>query len=471
MKKSIGFREIICIISVFTFLHKANAYDPKQGNIWYFGLEAGINFNTIPATPLTDGLLTTWDNSTAIADYNGNLLFYSNGETVWNKNHQVMSNGTGLAGSTTGGQCAMIVPQPESSLYYYIFTTSEFASGAGFCYSKVDKSQQSGLGAVFIKNQPLITPATEKMACIYNFSDGFWWVLAHEWSTNNFRAYRLSAFGLDTIPVVSSVGAVHTGGSYGYSHNAMGQMNFSPDGSKIALALYMSGISEIFDFDMSTGIVSNPITINTGTGSFGVEFCPNGRKMYTSKLYGSDVYQYDLSVFNQAAISASSTLIGTIPPVGGYAEGYLQLAPDGKIYLAYDNTTSLAVIDQPDLPGTACDFIGAGFSLAGKHSRVGLCNYIFRQNLVPTVISDLLLSNELIAFPNPTNGYLTLSATESELGNFKFEIIDAVGRIVENGEINFEKYSKINMSDFPNGVYTIFIEDNRKKYSLKLIKN
>ena len=87
------------------------------------------------------------------------------------------------------------------------------------------------------------------------------------------------------------------------------------------------------------------------------------------------------------------------------------------------------------------------------------------------MISDLLLSNELIAFPNPTNGYLTLSATESELGNFKFEIIDAVGRIVENGEINFEKYSKINMSDFPNGVYTIFIEDNRKKYSLKLIKN
>ena len=46
-----------------------------------------------------------------------------------------------------------------------------------------------------------------------------------------------------------------------------------------------------------------------------------------------------------------------------------------------------------------------------------------------------------------------------------------LGITFPNGEINFEKYSKLNMSDFPNGVYTIFIEDNRKKYSLRLIKN
>lgn len=81
----------------------SNAYYPKQGNIWYFGDYAGIDFNGSTPVALTNSALFTYDCASAISDPAGNLLFYSNGVTVWNKTHQVMNNGTGLLGNQSGG--------------------------------------------------------------------------------------------------------------------------------------------------------------------------------------------------------------------------------------------------------------------------------------------------------------------------------------------------------------------------------
>ncbi|MGO8056139.1 hypothetical protein, partial [Rhizobium leguminosarum] len=56
------------------------------------------------------------------SDKNGNLLFYTNGIDVWNRNHEIMPNGTGLFGSQTSTQSGIIVPQPGSDSIYYVFT-------------------------------------------------------------------------------------------------------------------------------------------------------------------------------------------------------------------------------------------------------------------------------------------------------------------------------------------------------------
>ncbi len=66
----------------------------KEANIWYFGRNAGIDFNTTPPTALTDGEINTLEGCTTFSDKNGNLLFYvgapnstSNLLTVWDKTH------------------------------------------------------------------------------------------------------------------------------------------------------------------------------------------------------------------------------------------------------------------------------------------------------------------------------------------------------------------------------------------------
>ena len=64
-----------------------SVFSQKQANIWYFGKNAGLDFNSGTAIPLTDGAMNTWEGCASIADPNGNLLFYTDGITVWNKNH------------------------------------------------------------------------------------------------------------------------------------------------------------------------------------------------------------------------------------------------------------------------------------------------------------------------------------------------------------------------------------------------
>src|SRR5262245_41029728 len=86
----------------------------KQNNTWYFGGQAGISFNTSPPTALTNGALSTLEGCAAISDAKGDLLFYSDGVTVWNKDHQPMVNGTGLEGHASATQAAVIVPLPYS---------------------------------------------------------------------------------------------------------------------------------------------------------------------------------------------------------------------------------------------------------------------------------------------------------------------------------------------------------------------
>ena len=53
-----------------------------EANIWYFGNNAGLDFNTNPPTPLTNGALNTSEGCASVADKNGALVFYTDGITV-----------------------------------------------------------------------------------------------------------------------------------------------------------------------------------------------------------------------------------------------------------------------------------------------------------------------------------------------------------------------------------------------------
>ena len=55
--------------------------------------------------------------------------------------------------------------------------------------------------------------------------------------------------------------------------------------------------------------------------------------------------------------------------------GSLQLGPDGRIYVAMNNSLYLGVINYPNYKGTACDFAMNGIYLDGKMSRFGLPNF------------------------------------------------------------------------------------------------
>src|SRR5690606_40705031 len=104
------------------------------------------------------------DLCSTISDNNGNLMFYTDGVSVWNKNHDIMLNGTNLFGDISSTQSAIIVPKPLSNNIFYIFTVDDKAGENGLRYSEVDITLDNGLGGLTTtKNNLLDSSTTEKI--------------------------------------------------------------------------------------------------------------------------------------------------------------------------------------------------------------------------------------------------------------------------------------------------------------------
>ena len=130
------------------------AADEKFANTWYFGFKAGLDFNQASADSLpkvlTNGAMDAPAGSGVMSDKDGKILFYSNGETVWNGDGTVMTNGTGLAGNrfTTDGPLPIRKPgitQPGQPTRYLLFTLN---STVGLSYSEIDIPAGGGPGTV-----------------------------------------------------------------------------------------------------------------------------------------------------------------------------------------------------------------------------------------------------------------------------------------------------------------------------------
>jgi len=357
--------------------------------MWYFGNDAGLDFNSGSPVAVTNGAMYGDDNTASIADSTGKILFYSNGVSVWNKNHVPMPNGTGLDGASSGGQPATIVPKPGSNTIYYLFTVDGMAGPNGLHYSIIDMSLQSGLGDVSSKNNLLLSVCSEKVTATVQKNGSDYWLVTHGWNSNSFYSYPITSSGVGT-PVISNVGTVHSGGS-SPGYNAMGQMEISPDGSKLALGIYDLGNVELYDFDNATGVVSNPVIITTGVYShiWGIEFSSNNSVLYMTTWFYDPVYQFDLSSGIASTIAASATIVGHVTSPSGYKAGYLQMGPDKKIYVAKYTSTYIGCINNPDSLGTKCNFIDNGVYLGGKVCQAGLPNAIKAKCAFPTMIDTL----------------------------------------------------------------------------------
>lgn len=130
-------------------------YGQKEASNWYFGSKAGITFKNGAPVALTDGVISQSEGVATISDANGNLLFYTDGNKVWNRNHIEMPNGLNLNGDNQSAQSAVIVPMPNDPDIYYIFTVSNWpltGPTAGLFYSIVDMRLDGGLGNITTKN-------------------------------------------------------------------------------------------------------------------------------------------------------------------------------------------------------------------------------------------------------------------------------------------------------------------------------
>jgi len=364
---------------------------------WMFGLNAGITFmgSTQPTPSAVSGsAMMMSEGCASISDESGNLLFYSNGISVWDATNTTLPNGTGLAGGGISAQSSIIAPLPQDDSIYYIFTVKDWTTsqnGIGLHYSIVDLrltgngTSANPLGDVDInnKNIPIDTNVREQITAIYHENCQDIWIVTHRgskwYSSDEYLAYLLTPSGLNTTPVISSVGMTY------YTNNRFGYLKPSHNGQHLCTTLGRGGSGsnfngttvELLEFSNSTGVVSNPIVIaDSGAivNAYSSEFSPDNNLLYVVGFDGTFINQYDLSSGDEDTIVASKTNVA----IGNATKSSLQLGPDNKIYVSRNNSHYLGVIDDPNSLLNS-NYIDQGVNLGSGTAMLGLPTFWKRQ--------------------------------------------------------------------------------------------
>jgi gliding motility-associated-like protein len=373
---------------------------PKEESRWYFGNGAGIKFEGGQPTPISNNNIKAPEGVSIISGSTGALLFYTDGQTVWDKQNGVMVNGTGLNGGNASTQAVLVVAQPgcnDCEPVYYVFTTSNIEDGADLYYSVVDMRKNGGLGEVTFKNILLSNLSTERVTSVVGTPDTSngnsnptqtTWILTHDFQTNAFTVYPFTAKGLES-PKKYNVGTAHTS-------NANGEGYLKAYSDKVVIVIPgengQENLVEVFDFDATTGEVKpNPITLMLDTAqpppplpkAYGAELV--GDRLYVSMAGSGTGTDYSkLIQFNMAFSTADSVQksLVVIDSTANQVYGALQVDPYGqRVYLAVKDASALGVINNPQ--GLGRDQVGFdrdGFALTGGTSQLGLPNTTPPQN-------------------------------------------------------------------------------------------
>ncbi len=382
---------------IFLFICSAG-YPQREFNNWYFGDSAGMSFNSgPPVTFLYSAMDALCNGESNISDSLGNILFYTNGWEVWNRNNQIMPNGWVNGGTSTMeyDKTNIAFQQLADPTKYYLFV----CNGAGYPVSwlrcsVIDMNLDFGLGDIVPSQNGIHVPGTKKAydcvtaARTRNNRDVWVVVRLADQDSNYFASYLVNAAGLNLPPVFSNSRVPFVSGPGHVIYN----IKISRDGTKMA-AVYADSIMEFGHFNTATGqftslfLVTLPKYNGIPVGLNSAEFSRDSKFLYVAGGAGKTtnsrhfIYQFDATLTDSVQFRSSGIVI-----TNENRRHALQLAPDGKIYcssiywiinLPYF-VDSLNVINNPSLPGLACNYQKNAVGLQGRASRYSLPDYVER---------------------------------------------------------------------------------------------
>ncbi len=336
----------------------------QQEQFWAFGFGAGLNFSSGTPVPVNTAIDAA-EGCASVCNSSGALLFYTNGTDVWNATDNIMPAGGNLQpdGAGTISQAAVIIPMPDSSNKYYVFSLT---NNHRLFYSVVDMNLDGGLGDVIPGRKGILvdTGLTEQMTAVAGDDCNIWVLTVTQLGI--LKAFRVDYAGVTLTPVTSPVVQV----SGWIVDGIVGCMSVAPNRQKLSIARNNS--LSLYDFDPATGTCSNAIVLDTVTvNNYATSFSPDNSKVYFTN-FSQGVWQYDLSQPTPAQIVASKVTLAW--------NGYLgmKLAADGKIYTVnrYGGFGNYLVdiIHAPNLAGPLCQLTSGILGIGGLNN--GLPNVV-----------------------------------------------------------------------------------------------
>ncbi len=377
-------KKYLAVLIVLLSLSQAATaqYYLPQNNKWAFGYYAGLDFTS--GTPVaTTTAIYPYEGCASICNAAGNMMFYTDGVTIWDNTNTVMPSGSAIVSysAASSTQAALIAPVLSNPNQFYVFSMEDIGSSSTYCelnYCIVDMTLNGGLGDVIAST--LGTFVTNKLGekmTIMSGNSCDLWLLTHRIDSTKFLSYKITTSGI-AAPVGSTSGAFSGSGAYGIGH-----IKGSPDNRHIVLLGYYSANgAEVHDFDATTGIVYNCRLLDSTGSHYGAEFSPNSNVLYCDN-FGTGIFQYDITAGSAAAIRATRTAIGS-----GGISGDMKLAPNGKIYFgATLGGNTIDCIPNPNITGTGCGYMTSVVTLTGSAvTNGGLPNIIMMHGAGDTTI-------------------------------------------------------------------------------------
>jgi hypothetical protein len=428
--------------------------------------------------------------NTIMSDENGELLYYSNGCRIANKNHEIMTNGDSIniggsdflynqgcdddgLGYGAGHQSMLSIPYGGK---YYLFhetltlQSEPFSIHHKYLYYSVISFNDAD-GEVILKNKSILTQDTfllgGQITAVKHANGKDWWIIKHDHENNNYYKILINESGVN-VDHIQSIGAknVKLGGTGGAAI-------FSPDGTRYAKFSPEDGLY-LMDFDRSTGLLSNFKSIKMEKeGIFGsVAFSPSGRYLYINdRLY---LYQFDMEAED---IAASKVLVAEFDGfVGnelnqGTTFGRMQLGPDCRIYINTGTTTPyLHIIENPNQRGISCEV---------KQHYIKLPSYVFKSMphypnyrldtgypvcdssktiVLTSSTSSITIENDTWKlYPSPATDIIYLEGLTKQSHMY---IYDLQGKMIQQ-HISQLPYEHIDISSWSSGIYVAIIYDKK----------
>jgi hypothetical protein len=449
-----------------------------------------LNFNTLsPVVSSHPRELNLFHSCASICDTSGNLMAYTNGcDIASGINDEILDNGAdinpgyvneyqchstnGVGSYTAGIQSSVFLPLPDTVGIYYLFHKRIKYSYNPFdvftdilLYSVVDMNAMGGQGRVIQKNVPLMEDSLSygMLTAVKHANGKDWWIITNRRKEDDYYCFLLTKEGIkDTV-------FQQIGFDFGPNQEGSCQITFTPDGSKFITCNPYAGLG-IFEFDRSTGLLSNYQTIDIKpyiwkwTDFTGCAVSPNNRFVYVSSTL--DLLQYDLSAPDIAASRVNVGVYdgGQNPLATTFAQCHL--APDCKIYIQTgQQAKSMHVIHSPNEQGTGCNFEQRGLALTNAnrgslpyfpHFRLGPldnpgepCTTVVSTTAPPTPLPGFSV------FPNPAVDHLRILPNRLYKGEGVFRLYTGTGTLVR--EVVFDPLSAatttVAVEDLLSGIY------------------
>jgi len=257
--------------------------------------------------------------NSSICDSAGSLLFYTNGCVIAGADDKILENGEGINpgnahalwceqyndGYAGGLGNSLILPVPDSSSLFYLFhkrfvlySNPQDVIFDKLYYTVVDMKENGGKGRVSEKNIVLMsdTLALGEIAAVKHANGKDWWLVTPRRNSNQFYIFKFTSQGIvDTFQ--QTIGILPDPQGEG-----LGQMVFSPDGSKL-YRTYRYNPVMVYSFDREAGVFTQFDTIpfdygNQLVGEIGCAVSSDSRFLYLGCrkfLYQLDTWASDIS--------------------------------------------------------------------------------------------------------------------------------------------------------------------------------